>query len=220
MYLTGVKRYQHEEKDRYVLINSILTATNYYEVLGLHVDSSSEEIRKAYIEKSRVCHPDKFIPPYPKATECFQVLSTAYNTLSDSSKRSRYDAYQEMGMVYCSSCIVEANSVDILQDVIIQLYSELTQGEFQTMRTIIRTINESISFICINDTMLTAVEKSITSVRNLLLASSKYRESIRHTFSHLHELQNELESLPYSDVVHRMSVTVAIIRAILEVPTY
>jgi hypothetical protein len=44
----------HEEtaggRGKYALVDSILSARNYYECLGLTNDSTSDEIRKAYIE--------------------------------------------------------------------------------------------------------------------------------------------------------------------------
>ncbi|CAB5369710.1 unnamed protein product [Rhizophagus irregularis] len=51
---------------------------------------STEELRRAYISRSRICHPDKF-PEYPKATEAFQKLSYSYETLNKPSSRRAYD---------------------------------------------------------------------------------------------------------------------------------
>ncbi|KAL9549734.1 hypothetical protein MBANPS3_005067 [Mucor bainieri] len=67
-----------KEDTKYNLVEDILSASNYYEALGLPDDSSFDEIRRAYIQKSRICHPDKFVPPYPRATKSFQGES-GYN---------------------------------------------------------------------------------------------------------------------------------------------
>jgi hypothetical protein len=42
----------HEEigGDKYTLVDNILSATDYYEALGLSDDSTSDEIRRAYIK--------------------------------------------------------------------------------------------------------------------------------------------------------------------------
>jgi hypothetical protein len=37
-------------KDKYILVDEVLSATNYYEALGLSNDSSYDEIRRAYIK--------------------------------------------------------------------------------------------------------------------------------------------------------------------------
>lgn len=39
-----------EKQDKYSLVEGILSATNYYEALGLPDDSSFDEIRRAYIQ--------------------------------------------------------------------------------------------------------------------------------------------------------------------------
>lgn len=39
-----------EKEDKYSLIEDILSASNYYEALGLPDDSSFDEIRRAYIQ--------------------------------------------------------------------------------------------------------------------------------------------------------------------------
>lgn len=38
-----------EKEDKYNLVDDILSASNYYEALGLSDDSSFDEIRRAYI---------------------------------------------------------------------------------------------------------------------------------------------------------------------------
>lgn len=37
-------------EEKYTLVNEILSATNYYEALGVSDDSTCNEIRKAYIK--------------------------------------------------------------------------------------------------------------------------------------------------------------------------
>ncbi|KAF8946413.1 hypothetical protein BGZ46_005785, partial [Entomortierella lignicola] len=58
-------------EERYRVVDDILETENLYRVLAVNHNATSEEIRRAYIAKSRVCHPDKF-PEYPRATEAFQ----------------------------------------------------------------------------------------------------------------------------------------------------
>ncbi len=63
---------------------------NYYEVLGVRRDASSDDIRKAYLLHALVMHPDK--DQTDGSTERFQLIVAAYNTLKNSSSRKAYDS--------------------------------------------------------------------------------------------------------------------------------
>ena len=68
------------------------TKRDYYEVLGLGRDSSTEDIKKAYRRLAVQHHPDKN-PGDKAAEEKFKELSEAYEILSDSKKRQMYDQF-------------------------------------------------------------------------------------------------------------------------------
>lgn len=63
---------------------------DYYAILGVEKDASTEDIRKAFQQKARRLHPD--VNKAPDAEEKFKEVSEAYAVLSDPEKRSRYDA--------------------------------------------------------------------------------------------------------------------------------
>lgn len=63
---------------------------NYYEILGVKKDASTEEIKKAYRKLARKYHPD-VNPGDKEAEEKFKQINEAYNNLIDESKRKAYD---------------------------------------------------------------------------------------------------------------------------------
>lgn len=60
-----------------------------YETLGVHRDSSSDEIKKSYRKLAREFHPD--VNPDPGVKDRFKEITAAYEVLSDPTKRQKYD---------------------------------------------------------------------------------------------------------------------------------
>jgi molecular chaperone DnaJ len=74
-------------------------ATNkrdYYEVLGVARGASEDELKKAYRRLAKQYHPDT--NKEPGADARFIEINEAYETLSDSQKRSVYDRYGHAGL--------------------------------------------------------------------------------------------------------------------------
>ena len=70
---------------------------DYYEVLGIGRDASDADIKKAYRKLAKENHPD--LHPGDKAAEArFKEINEAYEVLSDSDKKARYDQYGHAGV--------------------------------------------------------------------------------------------------------------------------
>ncbi len=68
-----------------------MSKRDFYEVLGVSKDASTEEIKKAYRKLARQYHPD--VNKEADAEEKFKEVKEAYDTLSEPNKRSRYDRF-------------------------------------------------------------------------------------------------------------------------------
>lgn len=65
---------------------------DYYKILGLNKNASSDDIKKAYRKLARKYHPD-LNPNNDTAKKQFQQINEANEVLSDPEKRKKYDQY-------------------------------------------------------------------------------------------------------------------------------
>jgi hypothetical protein len=63
--------------------------TDYYEILGIPIDSSVDDIKKAYRNKARQYHPD--INPSPDAKDMFIIVTEAYEFLLTYNDKIKHD---------------------------------------------------------------------------------------------------------------------------------
>ncbi|KAF8836852.1 DnaJ-domain-containing protein [Paxillus ammoniavirescens] len=66
--------------------------TGYYDILGVPIDATTEDVKKAYRRLAIKHHPDKN-PDDPLAEERFKEIAIAYQTLSDPELRKKYNEF-------------------------------------------------------------------------------------------------------------------------------
>lgn len=70
---------------------------DYYEVLGVSKNAAADEIKKAYRKQALKFHPDKN-PGDHEAEDKFKEAAEAYQILSNTDKKARYDQYGHAGL--------------------------------------------------------------------------------------------------------------------------
>ena len=73
------------------------TKRDYYEVLGISKSATADELKKAYRKLAMQYHPDRN-QDNKESAEKFKEVCEAYEVLSDTDKRQRYDQYGHDGM--------------------------------------------------------------------------------------------------------------------------
>ena len=66
-----------------------MTTTDYYQVIGVNQGADADQIKQAFRAKARKLHPD--VSDDPDAGKKFSQLNEAYEVLSDTDKRAKYD---------------------------------------------------------------------------------------------------------------------------------
>ena len=74
-----------------------MSKRDYYEVLNVSQDADAAALKKAYRRIAMKNHPDKN-PDNPEAEAIFKEANEAFEVLSDSQKRARYDQYGHAGV--------------------------------------------------------------------------------------------------------------------------
>jgi len=90
-----------------------MATKDYYKILGVSQNASTDDIKKAYRSLALKHHPDRASPQNKKeAEERFKDMSEAYHVLSDSKRRSEYDGYRTGGARRLEGDFAEAQGFD------------------------------------------------------------------------------------------------------------
>ena len=76
-----------------------MTYKDYYKILGLSNNASTDEIKKAYRKLAMQYHPDRNHGKEEWANDKFKEINEAFSVLGDSKKRRQYDNFEAVGNI-------------------------------------------------------------------------------------------------------------------------
>ncbi|KAI7859493.1 hypothetical protein BDC45DRAFT_564297 [Circinella umbellata] len=193
--------------------------TDYYRILNVSTNSSIQDIRHAYLKKSRYCHPDRFVPANPRATECFQLLNKAYNTLSNETLRFEYDCarnfsdhdiydnYGTSGYEYKG---------DMFERMVYQACEEMMEGQFHALKVLFYTFRGTENCTCVDDRIIDSIEYFLKNMYYILTQTQNCYHVVKQDIIELYQLQKKLRNLSIFDVGSRLRLSLTISKIMLK----
>ncbi|PWZ00140.1 DnaJ-domain-containing protein [Testicularia cyperi] len=211
-------------QDKVRVIDEIIAEDNLYKVLGVKRNAKSEEIRRAFLTRSRSCHPDKF-PDYPQSTIAFQKLAFAYETLSKPASRQAYELSPETHSMFKDRSpqdafedeFGEAFADATLQDVLFTVYVEFFEGDFTSVKALLKVLADS-GLGTYNDANIHSIEAKFRKLSQLMRATRRYSRVLLNEVTRLYEIQQDLRGLSYFDIPGRLRLTLQLARVTLSIP--
>ncbi|KAF8501429.1 DnaJ-domain-containing protein [Russula emetica] len=200
-------------------IADILEQKDLYNILGLSRTPSPDkmELRRAYLSRSRACHPDKF-PNNPEATYAFQKVSVAYNVLSDPASKRVYDSHPASHEFSSNMPGATMRAEETLRTVIAGILNDFLDGDLEMVRTLLRGINDLSPSLRLGDEGIDSILLTLQGLRDRVLTCRALTHTVISTLSHLLDTHASLAKLSYFSLRPRARLSLRLARITLALP--
>lgn len=210
---------KQRQRQRRAAIAEILAQNDLYKILGVQRGQNLDkmELRRAYIARSKACHPDKF-PDNPEATLAFQKVSVAYDVLSSPASKRLYDSHpgaQEFSSMGSSSSM---RAEETLRSVVIGVFNDFLDGDMELVHTLLRAMNDINPSLRLGEEGIESVLLTLQAIRERALTCRVFTHTLLGTLSHLLETHASLSQLSYLSIRPRARLTLRLVRIILGLP--
>ncbi|RDL40008.1 Uncharacterized protein BP5553_04348 [Venustampulla echinocandica] len=198
------------------IIHHILNEEDLYKVLGAPRTASASELRRCYLDRSKICHPDK--PPFhPLSTSAFQRLGFAFDILKSARTRRTYDRASKPTSSQLPDKTTFLGGDHTFRSAVEAILHEFITGDFVIVRRFLESLHAQYPNL-VSEEVVVNVNRSFVRIRELVLTTRTYALLIYIELGRIHRVQKRLMGLGYLDVVGRAKLTIHLVRVTLAVP--
>ncbi|KAF5392296.1 hypothetical protein D9757_001381 [Collybiopsis confluens] len=215
------KSYSRVEDERNKTVNAILqNDLDLYEVLGVQKSKALDRIslRRAYLLRSRACHPDKFSSNTTNATLAFQKIAIAYDILSNPSSRRMYDRRSPSAYYDVFSTRPTGHAEETFRSAVVGIFNEFLDGDLEVIRTLLKAISDFNPSLTLGDDGINSVLNILQAIRERALTCRTCIFALQAQLARLLEVQQEMRRLSYLDIFGRSRLTIQLTRITLSLP--
>lgn len=194
------------------IIQDILREEDLYKILGASRLASAAELRRCYLERSKICHPDRF-----GSTSAFQRLGFAFDILKSPSARRTYDRASKPRSSQLPDKTTFLGGEHTFRSAVEAILHEFITGDFVIVRRWLESLHAQYPNL-VSEEVVINVERSFIRIRELVLTTRTYALLIYIELGRIHRVQKRLMGLGFLDVVGRARLTIHLVRVTLAVP--
>jgi curved DNA-binding protein CbpA len=217
---TDSEVHSQAEEERTKTVNAILENDDLYEVLGVDKSKATDKLtlRRAYLIRSKACHPDKSPVNKTNATLAFQKIAVAYDILSKPSSKRSYDHRSPYTKYDVFSARPNGHAEETFRSVVIGIFNDFLDGDLEVIRTLLKAISDFNPSLTLGDDGVNSVLATLQSVRERALTCRTCIFTLHTEITRLLEVQQEMGRLSYFDLFGRSRFSIQLTRITLSLP--
>ncbi|KAJ6544821.1 DnaJ domain-containing protein [Mycena vulgaris] len=204
---------------RTTALNEVLANDDLYRILGVSKSDNLDKmaLRRAYLTRSRACHPDKF-PNNPEATFAFQKIAVAYSVLSQPASRRSYDARPPTARYDVFSAHPAGHAQETFRSIVMGVFDDFLEGDLEMIRTLLKAVNDINPSLSMGEEGIASVLNSLQRIRERALTCRTCIYALHAELTRLLEVQHSFRRLSYFDIMGRTRLTIQLTRITLSLP--
>ncbi|KAF5367441.1 hypothetical protein D9758_003804 [Tetrapyrgos nigripes] len=210
----------HFDTAKNEILEHVLASEDLYKVLGISETANLDRVslRRAYLLRSRACHPDKFPHDKENATLAFQKVAVAYDVLSKPSSKRLYDHRSPYSPYNAFAARPTGHAEETFRGAVIAVFNDFLEGDLEVIRNLLKTTSDLNPSLRLGDEGVESVITALQSIRERALTCRTCIYALHAELSRLIEVQHALRQLSYLDVFGRSRLSIQFTRITLCLP--